>query len=89
MYLSIPFVEELLVTLDKVVPEKVMAKEKKLAAVVSTLRTCVETHKKNIKDGKGIVIGRDVQEVRYLAAPLVAATPPTRKKLVARKKKTC
>lgn len=80
MYLSIDAFEDFLNTLEKVVPDKVLSKEKKLALLMKTFRTCVETHKEDIRTGRGIVIGRDIQEVRYVTRVEPSKTKAKRKK---------
>ncbi len=76
MYLDIYFVEELLRSLNKTIPEKVLKREKKLAGLIEGLQTCVNTHREDIRTGRGIVIGRDIQEVRYIRDP--AHNQPTK-----------
>lgn len=76
MYLDICFVEELLKALDKTIPDKVLKKEKKLTGLIESLQTCVNTHREDIRTGRGIVLGRDMQEVRYIRDP--AHNQPTK-----------
>jgi len=76
MYLDIYFVEELLRSLNKTIPESVLKREKKLAGLIESLQICVNTHREDIRTGRGIVIGRDIQEVRYIRDP--AQNQPTK-----------
>lgn len=79
MYLDLDFAHSLREELEKVIPSKVRKKEKVLDELLTAFGVCVDTHRKERKEGRGIIIGRDVQEF--------TPKPEPKKKRVSKKKR--